>query len=66
MTTATIKLLTREEVEELTGLKRATIYYLMKKGTFPRPRKLGERAVRWPLADIAEWIESCPRTGEAA
>ena len=63
----TIKLLTRPEVEELTGLKRATIYRLMRRGGFPEPRRIGERAVRWPLHEIEAWIEDRPRaTGLAA
>lgn len=33
----------RRAVEGLTGLSRSTIYYLMKKGEFPRPIKLTAR-----------------------
>ena len=62
-----IKLLTRPEVEELTGLKRATIYRLMRRGGFPEPRRIGERAVRWRLDELEMWLENRPRaTGQAA
>ena len=43
------RLLRRPEVEELTGLARATLYQKMAMGHFPRPVKLGVRAVAWPL-----------------
>ena len=29
---------------------------------FPRPRKLGKRAVGWLATDIQNWIESRPQT----
>lgn len=40
-----------------TGLRRPTIYLHMKKGTFPRPISLGERAVGWLESDIEKWIQ---------
>ena len=55
------RLLRRPEVEELTGLARATLYQKMAMGHFPRPVKLGARAVAWPLSVITEWIESRKR-----
>ena len=55
------RLLRRPEVEKLTGLARATIYQKMAMGHFPRPVKLGARAVAWPLSVITEWIESRKR-----
>ncbi len=55
------RLLRRPEVEALTGLARATIYQKMAAGHFPRPVKIGIRAVAWPLSVIADWIESRKR-----
>ena len=52
------KLLRRPEVEARTGLSRSTLYDWMKRGDFPRPVKLGERAVGWPESAVAEWIAS--------
>ena len=54
-------LLERREIEELTGLSCASIYRKMRKGTFPEPIKISDRAVRWKLAEIEAWISSRPR-----
>ena len=51
-------LLRRPEVEMLTGLARATIYQKMATGHFPRPIKIGKRAVAWPKSVIEGWIEA--------
>lgn len=52
------KLLRRPEVEAITGLSRASIYARMAKGDFPRPMRLGPRAVAWRDSDVQEWIDS--------
>ena len=52
------KLLRKPLVSEITGLAYSTIYYLIKKGTFPKPVKLGLRSVAWREKDIFEWIDS--------
>lgn len=41
-----------------TGLSRSTIYSEVKKGKFPSPVNLGERAVGWLDSEINSWIES--------
>jgi prophage regulatory protein len=43
-------------VRERTGLSRAAIYQRMERGDFPRPVKLGPRAVGWPSSEIDKWI----------
>lgn len=48
------------EVIKRTGLARSTIYDQMEKGTFPRPIRIGERAVAWRDSDIEDWIASRP------
>ena len=50
-------LLRRPQVEQLTGLSRAWIYAAMKRGTFPRPVRIGRRMVAWPRSAIDDWIE---------
>lgn len=50
--------LRRTNVEDRTGLKRSTIYSLMKKGKFPRPVKLTGKAVAWRESDIKAWMDS--------
>ncbi|WP_033924855.1 helix-turn-helix transcriptional regulator [Sphingomonas sp. 35-24ZXX] len=39
-----------------TGKSRSRIYAEIETGEFPRPVKIGERAVAWPAADIDGWI----------
>ena len=54
------RLLRRREVEELTGLSRASIYRLMRGGRFPPPVKVSATAVRWQESEISTWIQSRP------
>ena len=51
-----IRLLRRPEVEARTGLSRSSIYAMMARGTFPRPRRIGQRAVGWPEDAIENWL----------
>ena len=53
----TVIFLKRPEIEQRTGLKRSTIYDKMKAGTFPKPVKLGARAVAWLEPEIDAWIK---------
>lgn len=48
----------RPDVERITGLSRSTLYAMMAEGDFPKPVRLGKRAVGWREADIASWLES--------
>ncbi len=57
-----IRFLRRPEVESRTGLSRSTIYAAMGQGTFPRPRRIGKRAVAWREDDVEHWLAQC---GEA-
>lgn len=52
---AAIKLLRRREVEEITGLSRAGIYEQMTEGVFPKPVRIGLRAVAWVDSEVAKW-----------
>jgi prophage regulatory protein len=52
------RLVRRSEVERLTGLSRSTIYQWIKDGEFPRPVKLGARAVGWRENDVLAWIKA--------
>lgn len=45
----------RKAVEEITGLSRSLIYEMMERNEFPRPVRIGKRAVAWRESDIAEW-----------
>lgn len=46
-------------VKSRTGLSRSTIYLRISQGTFPRPIRLGDRAVGWLDTTIDQWIQSC-------
>ena len=48
----------RPDVERMTGLSRSTLYAMMTAGEFPRPVKLGRRAVGWRGSDVAAWLDS--------
>ena len=51
-------ILRRPDVQAVTGLSRSTIYKWMNEGSFPKPVKLGPRAVGWREADINDWLET--------
>jgi prophage regulatory protein len=46
------------EVCRMTGLPRATIYEMAKKGIFPRQVKLSPRAVGWIETEVADWQQA--------
>ena len=50
--------LRRRDVEAATGLSRSTIYDMMSRGDFPRPIRIGKRAVAWKMSDIETWLAS--------
>ena len=51
------QLLRLEAVISLIGMKRSWILQKVKDGKFPKPIKLGERAVAWRESDIIDWIK---------
>jgi prophage regulatory protein len=51
------RLLRLPEVCDRTGLSRATLYRLEKRGTFPARVRVTDCAVRWPERAIIGWIE---------
>ena len=55
------RLIRRPEVEELTGLKKSSIYQKAKDGTFPAPLKISQKAVAWRLGSILDWMEALPQ-----
>lgn len=50
------RILRRTEVEARCGFKRAHLYKLIKEGKFPRPTRIGVRAVGWDSIEIEQWI----------
>ena len=59
------KLLRLPQVIEQVGLSRPTIYARIAEGTFPRPVRIGKRAVAWPSSVIDAWIEARIAEAEA-
>ena len=51
------------EVTEATALSRSVIYALMAESRFPKPIRVGTRAVRWIEDEVADYIASRPRAG---
>ena len=49
-------LLRLPEVTKRTGLSRSTIYAYIERKEFPKPVKIGLRAVAWLETDINTWI----------
>lgn len=52
----TERLIRLPEVERTTGLRRAHIYGLARKGLFPRPLKIGARASAWRATEVTDWV----------
>tara|TARA_R110000868_G_scaffold148473_4_gene370427 strand:+ start:353 stop:553 length:201 start_codon:yes stop_codon:yes gene_type:complete len=52
------RILRRPAVEAITGLSRSTIYQNMQAGEFPKPIRLGAKAVGWVESEIVDWIEA--------
>ena len=55
------RLLTIDQVIELTGLSRASVYTEMRDRGLPRPVKVGAKSVRWRLSELVAWIEGLER-----
>ena len=56
------RLIRLEEVLEMCGISRSEIYRQISEGRFPRPVKVGLRAVRWWQSEIDDWRGGLPRT----
>ena len=57
------RLLRLPDVEALTGLKKSSIYDLMRRGEFPAAVKLSRRAVCWNSSAIDRWISERIKSG---
>ncbi|HWH84724.1 MAG TPA: AlpA family phage regulatory protein [Burkholderiaceae bacterium] len=50
------------KVVRMTGLGRSTIYRMIAVNEFPRPVRVGKRAVAWRRADLDRWSADRPST----
>lgn len=62
------KILRLDETLSATGYAQSTLYDKVAKGEFPKPIKLGVRAVGWLENEVADWQKSriAARDQEAA
>lgn len=60
------RLLRLPETEQATGLKKSTIYMLMKRGEFPRCVQVTARCVAWPESRVLQWVQDRIRQAEDA
>lgn len=51
-----MKIIRLNQVKDLTGLGRSTIYKYIAEGSFPKPISLGDRCVGWLESEIYDWI----------
>jgi len=51
------RLLRMPDVEIATGLKKSTIYLLMKRGEFPRCVQITARCVAWPESHVLQFVQ---------
>ena len=57
------RLLTLRDVTAATALSRSAVYALMAESRFPKPIRIGSRAVRWVEREVLDFIASRPRAG---
>ena len=55
------RLLRLSEVIALTRYSRSSIYRKMRDESFPKPLKMGDRAVRWRESEVTAWVAARPR-----
>src|SRR5688572_16002965 len=50
------RMLRIQEVCEIVGLARSSVWNLVKSDEFPAPRRLGSRAVGWRDDEVEQWV----------
>lgn len=60
------RLLRLPEVETTTGLKKSTIYLLMKRGEFPRCVQITARCVAWAESHVLSYVQDRIASAEEA
>ncbi len=49
-------LISKHEVDAISGLKNSRRYALIKEDRFPAPVRLSSRCVRWRMGDLRRWL----------
>ncbi len=57
------RILRAREVVAAIGVSKATLYRMVNSGQFPRPIRVGARAVGWRMDEIDAWMADRPRVG---
>ena len=52
--------LTIEEVCRIARISRQNVYKMIENGQMPPPKKVGVKSIRWPTAQIREWLANLP------
>lgn len=58
MEVAERKFIRRPAVSVMTGRSKAALYVDISAGKFPRPIRIGSRAVAWDVSEVQEWMQS--------
>jgi len=57
------RLLRLPDVEALSGIKKSTIYQLMREGKFPSCVRISRRLSVWPESAVLTWVNQRIREG---
>ena len=60
------RLIRLPQVEQLVGIKKSSIYRLMRANAFPRCVRLGHKCVAWPEAAVLQWVQDRIAEGMSA
>jgi prophage regulatory protein len=60
------RLLRLPQVEEVTGLKKSTLYRLMREGRFVRCVQVTPRCTAWPESLVLQWVQDRIKAAAAA
>jgi prophage regulatory protein len=52
------RILRMTQVSEITGRAHSTIWNDVSKGVFPKPIRLGPRAIGWKESEVQGWLEA--------
>lgn len=51
------RLIKLNEVESICGIRKSTIYLLMKEGKFPRCVRVTSKCSAWPESAVYQWVQ---------
>lgn len=56
-----LKIYRKKELCQLLGISSATLYRMVKAGSFPGSIRISENMVGWLAGDVDEWLHSLPK-----